>query len=118
MSVSDGQPSDCSFVPLHAGLMQALHVIIAATFIIVFGIICVCYTKVALTIKRKLIQNRVITQGQYQLKAGTSSKNSDSKSSFRISRHREVAPMGSIETSCSTGAPEPFRFSQGNRNYN
>ena len=54
----------------------------------------------------------MITQGQYQLKAAASSKNSDSKRAFRISRHRKVAPMSSIETSCSTGAPEPFQFSQ------
>ena len=121
MIASDDQPSSCIFVSIHDSLIQVLLIIIAITFVIVFGIICVCYTKVALTIKHKLIQNNVCPQGQLQMAEKVSANlgggpiTSDSKRSSRISRRCKVVPESTVEAFPKAEASEPSQLSQGSK---
>lgn len=58
------QPSNCTSLQHGGGSQTISAVLISLTFAIMFVIVCVCYTKVALTIKRKLIQNGLQIQKQ------------------------------------------------------
>ena len=88
-------------------MKETLHGIIAVTFVIMFVIICVCYTNVAFTIKRKLIQNGSRFHEQDQVNRHTSkvqpvkntsgSMTSGTKHPPRISRNCQVAPASGTE---------------------
>ena len=123
MIASDDDSTGCTFASLHDGLIQAVLIIISVTYVIVFVIICVCYTKVALTIKHKLIQNSSLPNEQNHkntrasIKNGDGADTSDTRRPFRISIHCKVAPTTAVETNCVAEAPQHSQLSQSSKSY-
>ena len=61
ITVYDGT-SRCIAIQLDSAITKAVTSVVSVTYVIMFLIVCVCYTKVALTIRRKLIQTHDVVE--------------------------------------------------------